>query len=931
MKRSAINRRVFLRQCATTAEVGAAAALLGCKKRRPRSIVPDVAPSDDIVPGVLVEYRTVCRACPVGCGATARVREGRVVKLEGNPLSPLSGGALCVRGQAELEELYAPGRLAGPVVPVAGGPTALGQAQAEARLADGIKQALAAGTQVAVLTRPEPGAVGALLGQWLEALGQHREQVVVFDPAEPVWLRQAARATFAIDAQPVWDLSRARRVVAIGADLVEDRGSPVEHAGQIADLRADPARRMIYVGPRLSLTAAAAHQHIELAAGDEAGFVLALLREVLALVPSPTGIDPAVLAAIRNAAAAGAHAGDAGLPTAAIHQLADELVHDGPGLVVGPGRVAAGDDAVPLAQAIYLLDLVLGAAGTGLRFAAPSASGIGVAELTRRAAAGTVGALVIHHADPLGFAPLYDDLAQAMARIPFVVAIGNRLDATAQRAHLVLPDHHDLERWDDLTVRPGVRGVQQPAMTPVYDLPAAIDVLVAAARSLDKAGDLPDGSFAESMQDQLDPADIERGGVFGQAPPAALVPTPTAADALGTLGRSAERAEITLLAAPSLRFVDGAPPHGSLLQEVPDPLTTIAWSGWVELHPELARRMSVGQGEVVELQTAAGQVQLPAFVTPGVRPDVVAAPLAYALPLLAGADGLRGRAGAVSASATGRRQRLVVTGGSLSQHDRRILREVPRTADRLPPVEPRASFYDETPRGTRRWAMAIDLDRCNGCGACVAACMVENNCPVVGADEMERGRDMQWLRIDRFFSGPDRAPRAGFMPVMCQQCGDAPCEPVCPVYATYHTGEGLNAQVYNRCVGTRFCENNCPYEVRRFNWFDWPRPEPSNMGLNPDVTVRERGVTEKCTFCVQRIRVIEENAKIDGRRVADGEVVPACAQTCPTRALVFGDLYDPASQVARLAASGRAYRLLEELNTEPGVHYLARRRDEEPA
>ena len=222
-----------------------------------------------------------------------------------------------------------------------------------------------------------------------------------------------------------------------------------------------------------------------------------------------------------------------------------------------------------------------------------------------------------------------------------------------------------------------------------------------------------------------------------------------------------------------------------------------------------------------------------------------------------------------------------------------------------------------------KWAMVIDLDRCNGCQACVTACSLENNVPTVGEEQAAYGRGMHWIRVVRYWEGEFPNVRARFMPVMCQQCGNAPCEPVCPVFATYHSeAEQINVQVYNRCIGTRYCANNCPYIARTFNWFDWERPEPLTYHLNPDVTVRRRGVMEKCTFCVQRIRKAEEQAQAEGRPVADGEVQPACAQACPTDAIVFGDLSDPNSRVSQLARSGRAMRLEEGLGTEPKVIYL---------
>jgi molybdopterin-containing oxidoreductase family iron-sulfur binding subunit len=235
--------------------------------------------------------------------------------------------------------------------------------------------------------------------------------------------------------------------------------------------------------------------------------------------------------------------------------------------------------------------------------------------------------------------------------------------------------------------------------------------------------------------------------------------------------------------------------------------------------------------------------------------------------------------------------------------------------------------YGEYTEAAPRWAMAIDLEKCIGCSACVTACYAENNIGIVGPQQVTMGRILHWIRIERYFEhgeGEGEGLRTRFLPMLCQHCGNAPCEPVCPVYAAYHTPDGLNAQVYNRCVGTRYCANNCPYKVRVFNWYSWEWPEPLNWQLNPDVTVREKGVMEKCTFCVQRIRDAQNHARVEDRAVVDGEITPACAQTCPGEAIVFGNIKDPNSRVARVAASGRGYRVLEELNTQSAITYLKR-------
>jgi molybdopterin-containing oxidoreductase family iron-sulfur binding subunit len=316
---------------------------------------------------------------------------------------------------------------------------------------------------------------------------------------------------------------------------------------------------------------------------------------------------------------------------------------------------------------------------------------------------------------------------------------------------------------------------------------------------------------------------------------------------------------------------------------------------------------------------------LPVFVTDSIRAGLAAVPIGDATALLDGKDFL-GASVRVTLRPTGRRverQRKEVGGAEGARH---LVRKVEGTAAALPPALPLPSMYPPIDNPVHHWALAIDLDRCNGCGACTAACYVENNLAIVGAEQVSLGRSMSWLPIMADVEHHAGKPDVSFVPLGCQHCQAAPCETVCPTFATYHTPEGINAQVYSRCIGTRYCENNCPYGVRRFNFYDWPRAPSERLGLNPDVTVRERGVTEKCTLCTQRIRTGQEQAKMENRDVRDGDIVSACAASCPTKAITFGDLKDPKSAIARLAADGRAYKMMEELNTKPGVFYLARRR-----
>ncbi|MGO8968481.1 MAG: 4Fe-4S dicluster domain-containing protein [Myxococcaceae bacterium] len=917
-----VTRRGFLGAAVGTLGTGV---LTGCKERLPRYLVPYSTPPDDVVPGLARHYRTVCRECPAGCGATARVREGHAVKLDGNPEDPIGRGALCPRGQAAIEGLYSPLRLGAPRA----GDRELAWEEAEKLFAAGLQHALDAKQLVVVVTRPEQGILGGLFGSWLEALGQAPSQVVTFDAMDRPWLREGQTRAFGAGVTALPNLAAARLILSVGDDFVEE-GSPVEYARALADQRA-AGGRLVYVGPRLSLTAAAADEWIGVEPGTEGLFVLGLLRQTLDRLGTQSGLTPAATEALRLRLApyeVASVSKRTGSSPKALEGLATQLIHGRPTLCLGPGRAVAGDDAATVAEAVQVLNVLLGSVGNGLAFVAapPARRSMDLTDLTQRALAGQVGALVLHHADPLGYGSVYAGFGRALAGIPFVAAFVNELDETARKAHLVLADNYFLESWSDVKAHPGVVGIQQPVMEPVLGTRPAGDELLAVARLLGRTAGLPDGSFGELVRQKFQPKEIERGIRLEEV--ASVVPE-LSPEALATLPEAAEPRGapqgLPLIVVPSFRQLDGRVSRSALLQEIPDPLSGFAWTGWVELHPTTASSLGVKTGDVMGLEGPGGRAELPAFVTDSILAGAAAVPVGDATVLLA-ANSLIGAGTRVTVHPTGRsiERPHPATGGS--KNAKRLVRTVEEPAMALPPALPQPSMYPPIEHPVRRWAMAIDLDRCNGCGACTAACYVENNLAVVGPEQVSLGRSMSWIPVRADVDRSHGRPEVSFLPLMCQQCTAAPCESVCPTYATYHTKEGINAQVYARCIGTRYCENNCPYGVRRFNFYDWPRAPSERLGLNPDVTVRERGVTEKCTFCIQRIRSGEEQAKFDKRALRDGDIVSACAASCPTRAIVFGDLKDPDSAVARLAADGRAYRLLDELNTQPGVFYLARRR-----
>jgi anaerobic selenocysteine-containing dehydrogenase/Fe-S-cluster-containing dehydrogenase component len=954
-----LNRRTFLKIA------GAAGVLAGCSPAPgPQSLIPYLVPPEEVVPGTPLFYRTVCRECRAACGVTARTREGRVVKLEGNPEDPVGGGALCGRGQAALQHLYAPDRLRGPMRRGAGG--ALEKAswdEAIGAVALALDAARSNGSApgVRLITRPEPGSGGEVQRGMLAALGATDEQRLVLDPLDPAALRAAGENLFGRAELPVFDLGAARTVVSFGADFVETWGSPVEMARGFAAGRGkvdDDRTRLIWVGPRLCLTGASADQWLRVRPGGEAIAALALLRWLCDPASAVPGLAPEsreVFDAMTPWDPTGALE-RSGVSESMLAALGEELARRRPSAILGPGVLSSGPQVMQLAAAVLLLNYVLGNVGRTVLYGltppeevpAPFAA---VRSLVSDMESGRVGLLLVHHADLVGTTPAALGAASAVGKVPFVVSFSDRLDATTKLAHWVLPDHHALESFGDLSPRRGITALTQPVMVPLWGTRSASQTLMDLAAKLSApSAPVPGGNYVDlvlSRSERLFPglsddelasarrAAFERGGVYATMRPEAVRLRDIDRDLLrADPPEQAAAGTLPLVVYPTALRADGQGTDLPWLHEVPDPMTSVSWSDWVEVGPATARRLGIDSDDLLEITTDQGSVELPAYIYPGLVEDAIAMPLGNTQPLAllsAEADGRSGAlvwiGAAARARSTGRRVILPRLEGTPYKEGREIARTVSPASPVLARPAPSKGMYPPPVHPVHRWAMTIDMDRCTGCQACIVACYAENNVPVNGPELAIQGRNMEWLRVERYFSGRAESIRADLILMLCQHCTSAPCEPVCPVYATYHTREGLNAQVYNRCVGTRYCSNNCPYKVRTFNWRDPAFPGPLDYQLNPDVTVRSKGVMEKCTLCVQRIRAAEIAAEKEHRPVGDGEIATACAQTCPTRAIVFGDANNPDSEVSRLARQGRSYRVLEHLNTGPAITYLARVRE----
>ncbi len=958
-----MNRRDFFKIVTVS---GAAAASGGCQQAS-ETILPLVVPNEQLVQGVASWFATVCRECPAGCGVIARNREGRIVKLEGNPDHPVNAGALCMRGQAALQGLYHPDRIAGPLAREGSAGLKPATWDAASKLVSDRIAALRTGGKgraIAVVTQLENGSLGGMLDRWVQALGARPR--ITLEPFAYESIRAANRLTFNRDAIPYYAFEDAEVVLSFGADFIETWLSNVNYARTFARMhsfRDGRAGTFIHVEPRQSLTASNADEWVRNAPGTEGLLALAILRVMVDEGAADKRFGEAVASVDLKRVS-----DESGVGIETIKHIAKVFAHAKPGLAVGGGVSVTGTNATQTQTAINLLNAAAGNVGKTVRFGADSAYGkvtaySEVASLAGAMANGEVEVLILGPGvNPAFTLPSGLKLADAIRKVALVVSFANVPDQTSELAHVVLPDTHWLESWGDYSPREGVVGFLQPTMSPIRDSRPMGDTLLRIGRAAlgaeEGKGPIPWSTFeqyvkaawAPLVKGELEGA-LRRGGLFGEVAPAAVTlkiaggdPAPAKLDGDGT--------GLTLLAYPSLRFYDGRSAISSWLQEAPDSMTQAVWDAWVEISTETAAKLGVTRGDMVAVKSPQGTLELPAYISPTLHPSAVAIPMGhryapYQRPRYVAADarslnpmdilpatadpasgGLAFMSVKVTLTKLGTRRPLAVLQATHDQDDRELAQHVDLGAAREQALRgrgaetPHATLYEDQKYPGPRWGMTIDVDACVGCQACVTSCQAENNVPVVGKASAAYGRQLNWIRIERWAEGKPERPMNMFLPMLCQHCEVAPCEPVCPVYAAYRTEEGLNGQVYNRCVGTRYCGNNCPYHVRRFNWFQYEFPTPLEVQLNPDVTVRQLGVMEKCSMCLQRIIAGKDRAKDEKRAVRDGDIQTACQQTCPTQAITFGNLKDEGSSAAKLTHAPRAYHVLEEVGTRPSITYL---------
>jgi molybdopterin-containing oxidoreductase family iron-sulfur binding subunit len=897
----------------------ALAGLAGCEKSPFVAALPYVDQPENESVGVPRTYATAVTLDGYAQPVIATTWSGRPTKLDGNPDHPVTKGCSDVFMQAAVLGLYDPDR--------AQGPTRRGEPVTWSDVVAAI------GTLRSNWGAVQGGGLRLLIGptssptllHQLDALAKQfpKLRIHLHDAASETARRELTSVAYGQPLDLHYVLDACDLVVSFDDDFLGPGPNQVRNARGWASSRRRLAERpgiLLHMAESVpSATGAVASRRLIADASRMAALAEALANRLGVGGASTGELTPAEQGWIENAAKACEAAGERTLVTS------------------GP----SGD--VGTAIWVARINDTLKTAGHSVKFSQPitgPANAASIQDLVADMRTGKVQTLVILDCNPAYTAPGALGFADALRQVQSTLHLGLQRDETGELCAWQLPLTHALESWSDARAVDGTASIIQPTIAPFYDVRSIHQIMAMLLGEINPAADTAvrgtwQGSFGADFDTRWKQA-LHDGFVEGAAPEVGAMPSSAAMPPAKAAGKG-----LDIVFRPDPTIWDGRFSNVGWLQELPKPLTTLTWSNVVAVSPSLAKRLEIENGDHVEAVIGNRNAVGPAWIMPGQAENTVALFLGYG----------RRRAGRVgdglgydaynvrpvdqpwltkgSLRKTGGAETLAVTQLHHRMEGFDFVREVSAEHPTLPKHDAPPSLYPPWPSSKNAWGMVIDLDSCIGCNACVAACTAENNVPVVGKEQVTVGREMHWIRIARYYSGEVESPRSFFQPVPCMQCEQAPCEMGCPVHATTHSPEGVNQMVYNRCIGTRTCSSFCPYKVRRFNFYDYRTPpeSPEHAAQNPDVTVRSRGVMEKCTYCTQRIEAAHAAADKENRSLRDGDVVTACQAACPTKAIVFGDINDPNSEVSRLRRDGRHYVLLEELGTRPRTTYLARWRD----
>ncbi len=900
-----------------------------------------------------------------------KTREGRPIKIEGNKQSSISKGGVSARVHASLLALYDAEKLKGPKKGEADADWDVIDKEITAQLAKGGQIRLVSSTILSPSTK-------AVIADFTSKYPTTKH--VMYDANSVAGLVKANNDSFGKAVVPSYDFSKAKVVVGISCDFLGTWISPEIFSQQYVQGRKlssakggkKEMSRHYQFETTLSLTGSNADYRTAVKPSQEGLVALALYNKVTGKGAVSLGAD--------------------------IDKMVEKTAKDLKS-AQGAALVVAGSNDPNVQIVVNALNEAVGSYGSTIDLGTPvnyrQGNDVAMNDLINEVKAGTVSSLIVYGCNPVYDHPRGAELKEALAKVALSVSFADRADETASVCKYIAPAPHYLESWGDAEPKAGSYSLQQPAISLIYKTRQAQSSLLkwaglnsdfyAYLRNYWKTNIIGSADFEGAWTKALHDGVLDKGIAGTGGSVSGVVGLDGAIAAVNsTYKANATALEVVLY--EKVGMGTGALANNPWLQEFPEPITKACWDNYASVSQKTAKDLGLAQNDVVKVEVKGKSVELPVLVQPGQANGTVAIAIGYGrekagkagngvganvYPLAQLKGGLVSfNVGEGSISKTGDTHKIAQT----QTHDTVMARKAVLQEARLAEYQKdtkagryfphvatseglkspgEISLWNGYEKPNHSWGMAIDLNSCTGCGACVISCQAENNVSVVGRQEVINRREMHWIRIDRYYSSDapvedltaleiaSENPEVTFQPLMCQHCGNAPCETVCPVLATTHSTEGLNQMAYNRCVGTRYCANNCPYKVRRFNWFKYFdndnfdyhfNNDLGKMVINPDVTVRSRGVIEKCSMCVQRIQEGKLNAKKERRRPVDGEIITACAQSCPTEAIVFGDMNDPASRISKLLAEekeGRAFQMLEEINVKPQISYLTKIRNKD--
>ncbi|MCU7497027.1 MAG: TAT-variant-translocated molybdopterin oxidoreductase [Ignavibacteria bacterium] len=942
-------------------------------------IIPYNKKPEEVTPGIPNLYASTCTGCSNACGILIKTREGRPIKVDGNPDHPVNKGKICAIGQASVINLYDPNRLKTPVAISQEGNSSINWKTVDEGMIAELEKASSSGKQIAIISgRISSPSEKMVLDNFIAKYPTAR--VYSYELFENGVRNAAWNRSYAPGSFPLIQWDQAKVIVSLEGDFLANEGHAIENIqmfskGRDGFLNKD-FNRLYVVEATMTPTGMAADYRLRLKPDRQLDFVLSLMNEIgertKSSIKAPSGTS-SLKDFVKNE----------NMLAGTVEHLVQDLIDNRGSAIVYAGSLLPEDVHV----AVNALNEMLG--NTRLYrtdqaevLQIPFAQKQDLENLVGEMNKGNVQVIIHYDTNPIFDLPQDYGYADALKKVPFSIAMLEQENETSALCRYALPISHDFESWGDFNTRMGIFSLRQPVIYPLYSTRQKEAILLSWASGDSKfykdtvyhdfiMNNWEKGLFA-SAKSPLDfrtfwLTALENGVVV--LPENAPAPAGFKAASLSEIKPPSKAGRYTLYLKGNYSIGDGRYANNGFLQELPHPVTKVVWDNYAFISPKTAEEFGLEMNDMVEVKVGSRKQEFPVFIQPGTADGAVVVELGYGrrkagevgtgtgvnanilmskdapvTPFIYNDAQIRKASGAYKLVTTQEQHTIEDTRAKDAHKRRGIIRE--GTVDEykknpgfLEKEEREKISMNKNPEYLGvKWAMGIDLNKCVGCNACVTACDIENNVPVVGKEQVDKGRIMHWFRVDRYYSGTAEDPVSYTQPMLCQHCDTAPCENVCPVAATTHSPDGLNQMVYNRCVGTRYCSNNCPYKVRRFNFFNFRDhfadgyylQEPVEMVYNPEVTVRSRGVMEKCTFCVQRIMQARENAIEENRELKGSDVQTACQQACPSEAIVFGDANDPDSIISKFRAHNLGYHVLVDLNTRPNITYLAKLRNIHP-